>query len=168
MFGTIVRQLIDQRLTTVKEIEEVTGRGTSTIYRWINGESEPHFMDMHLLIQQMADPRARRMIVGVLTSNLPVVISWIGEDEPDESVPQERRAAGTEVLERSLVALDCLSHALTEGNEAIRRQELTKDSYIKLVSLVDETIRHLTASKNMLQRYAPVERAADSPAGPVS
>ena len=36
MFGRIIRHLLDNKMTTIKEIEEVTGRGSSTIYRWIN------------------------------------------------------------------------------------------------------------------------------------
>ena len=68
-------------------------------------------------------------------------------------------------IEQSLLALDCLTHALSEGNEAIRTQKLSKDSYIKLVKLVDETIRHLTASRRMLQKYAP-KGWATTPATP--
>ena len=64
MFGSIVCQLLDQKLTTLKELEEVTGRGTSTVYRWKNGESEPHYTDMRLLIRHLGSPDARRSILG--------------------------------------------------------------------------------------------------------
>ncbi len=157
MFGPIIRHLLDNKLTTIKEIEEVTGRGSSTIYRWINNESDPHHTDMRLLIRHMSNPQARRSILNLLTADLPIVINWISEhptpdDDKDDSVSDR---GGHEVLDRSLIALDCLTHALSEGNDALRRQSLTKESYIKLVSLVDETIHHLTTSKNMLQKYAP-------------
>ena len=161
MFGTIIRNLLDNKLTTIKEIEEVTGRGSSTIYRWINSESEPHHTDMRLLIRHMTSPEARRTLLSLLTADLPIVINWIQEkdpraDEPASASADQRLEDGYEVLNQSLLALDCLGHALTEGNEALRTQQLSKDAYVKLVSLVDETIRHLTASKNMLQKYAPV------------
>ena len=160
MFETIINHLLEQKLTTVKELEEITGRGTSTIYRWLNGESEPHFMDMHLLIRQLRNPTAQHTLVGLLSSDLPVVINWVTDEEPstdkDES---DGRDTGHEVLERSLLALDCLTHALSEGNDATRKKELTKEAYVKLITLVDQTIRHLTASKNMLQRYVPFEES---------
>ena len=157
MFGPIIRHLLDNKLTTIKEIEEVTGRGSSTIYRWINNESDPHHTDMRLLIRHMSSPQARRSILSLLTADLPIVINWIAEHptpdvQSDDSVTDR---GGHEVLDQSLIALDCLTHALSEGNDALRRQTLTKESYIKLVSLVDETIHHLTTSKNMLQKYAP-------------
>ncbi len=154
MFGHVIRHLLDNKLTTIKEMEEVTGRGSSTIYRWINDESDPHHTDMRLLIRHIRNPNAGRTILSLLTADLPVVINWVSvETPPDESTGDER--GGHEVLDRSLIALDCLTHALSEGNDALRRRELTKDSYIKLITLVDETIHHLTASKQLLNKYVP-------------
>ena len=158
MFGHIIRHLLDDKQTTIKEIEEVTGRGSSTIYRWINDESDPHHTDMRLLIRHLQNPGARRTILGLLTADLPVVINWITDDsvtDTDTGTDTDIARGGHEVIDRSLIALDCLTHALSEGNDALRRKELTKESYVKLLSLVDETIHHLTTSKNMLEKYAP-------------
>ncbi len=154
MFGHIIRHLLDNKQTSIKEIEEITGRGSSTIYRWINDESDPHHTDMRLLIRHMRNPDARRNILDLLTSDLPVVISWIADDSQTDGDGATDRD-GHEVIDRSLIALDCLTHALSAGNDALRRKELTKESYVKLLSLVNETIHHLTASKNMLNKYAP-------------
>ncbi|MCH7798437.1 MAG: hypothetical protein IID28_08350 [Planctomycetes bacterium] len=83
-----------------------------------------------------------------------VVLNWIADDSMTDLDTGADRG-GHEVIERSLIALDCLTHALSAGNDALRRKELTKDSYVKLLSLVNETIHHLTAGKNMLNTYAP-------------
>ncbi len=157
MFGTIIRMLLDDKHTTIKEIEELTGRASSTVYRWMNGESEPHATDIRLLVRHMKSEDARQTLLSILTSDLPVVISWVEDVErhagQDEAA--DNRLEGHEILDRALLALDCLSHALSEGNEAIRKQELTRESYVKLVTLIDETIRHLAASRNLLKEYAP-------------
>ena len=164
MLATTIRHLLDSKLTSVKELETVTGRGTSTIYRWMSGESEPHYQDMRRLVRRLQKPEARRTLVGMLTSDLPIVVNWIPdeahmtEEKPEKQEEEER--GGNEVLDRSLLALDCLSDALSEGNDAIRRKELTRASYIKLVTLVDETIHHLTSSKNLLKKYSPIKDAA--------
>ncbi len=155
MFGPIIRHLLDNKLTTIKEIEEVTGRGSSTIYRWINDESDPHHTDMRLLIRHMSNPEARRSILSLLTADLPIVINWVIQEPVPDRDDDAAESGGHEVLDRSLLALDCLTHALSEGNDALRRRKLTKESYIKLISLVDQTIHHLTSSKNLLQKYAP-------------
>ncbi len=160
MFGTIIRELLDRKLTTLKELEEVTGRGTSTIYRWINDESEPHFTDVRLLVRQLDKPEAKRTLVGLLTSDLPIVVDWLHDEELPKADPENPPpTGGHEILERSLFALDCLSHVLTEGNESIRRQELTKESYVKVITLIYETILHLTTCKNMLKKYSPISEA---------
>ena len=77
MFGTIIRMLLDDKHTTIKEIEELTGRASSTVYRWMNGESEPHATDIRLLVRHMKSEDARQTLLSILTSDLPVVISWV-------------------------------------------------------------------------------------------
>jgi transcriptional regulator with XRE-family HTH domain len=157
MFGTIIRQLLDDKLTSLRELEEVTGRGTSTIYRWINDETEPHFTDVRLLVRHLERSEARHTLVGLLTADLPIVVDWLAEESrKDWGEETDAQRAGHEVLERSLFALDCLSDALSEGNEAIRKQDLSKASYVKIITLIDATIRHLTTAKNMLQKYSPI------------
>jgi len=98
------------------------------------------------------DPAEIKRIVGPTGEKNPsrdLHIVWVW------GVDKNHDRGGHEVLDRSLIALDCLTHALSEGNDALQRKELTQDSYIKLISMVDETIHHLTASKNMLKKYAP-------------
>ncbi len=65
MIAMVIRRLLDAKLTTVKELEEVTGRGTSTIYRWLNGESEPQYSDVRLIVRHMRDPEAQRTTLNV-------------------------------------------------------------------------------------------------------
>ena len=161
MLGTIIRYLLDHKLTSIKEIEKVTGRGSSTIYRWMNGESQPQLLDMRLLIRNLGNVEARRTILELLTSDLPIVINWISDDELMTVKDGDgRQYDGHEVLDKSLLALDCLSQALQEGHDAIRRQELPPDKYANLVKMVDDTIRHLTTSRTMLKKYAPVQMRA--------
>lgn len=158
MLGIIIRYLLDHKLTSVKEIEKVTGRGSSTIYRWMNGESQPQLMDMRLLIRNLSNADARRTILELLTSDLPVVINWISDDQA-MTVEDDagKRHDGHEVLDKSMLALECLSQAMHEGHEAIRKQELSPEKYAHLVKMVDDTIQHLTTSRTMLKKYAPTQ-----------
>jgi hypothetical protein len=153
---TAFRYLLDRKLTTIKEIEHVTGRGSSTIYRWMNGESQPHFTDIRQLVRGLKDPEARRTMVGLLASDLPVVIKWIDDEAAHRSKAEENEPRdGHEVLERTLLALDCVTQVLHEQHEAIRKQSLTEDVFADLLRLMDDAIRYLTNSKNLLQRYKP-------------
>ena len=156
MIAMVIRRLLDAKLTTVKELEEVTGRGTSTIYRWLNGESEPQYSDVRLIVRHMRDPEAQRTMVSLLASDLPVVVKWTNDDDFTVQDEAGQTHDGHEVLDRTLLALDCLTHVLSEQNEAIHKQKVTEESFANLITMMDQTIRHLTASKNMLQRYYPV------------
>ncbi len=172
MIGMVIRRLLDQKLTTIKELEEVTGRGTSTIYRWINGDSEPQFTDgepqftdVRLIVRHMRNPEARRTMISLLTSDLPIVVNWTTDDEFTVQDERGRKHDGHEILDRTLLALNCLTDVLSEQNEAIHRQRLTEDTFASLITMMDQTIHHLTASKNMLQGYAPVGQRRTDGAG---
>ena len=153
MFAVIVKQLLERKLTTVREIEQVTGRGKSTVYRWINDESEPQLSEMRRLIRQLENPDARHLIVAMLTADLPIVVNWM---ETQETAGEPANVArGHDAMEYALLALDYISDVLAKGSEAIRRGELTEDSYTDLVERLDRSIQHLTVAKNLLKKYAP-------------
>ena len=156
MFGTIIRHLMDQDLTTVAEIEEATGRSTSTVYRWMNDEVQPQYVDVRRLVRELPSMDARRKMVDLLMSDLPVVIDWLPDDEPGETAEfNDDERDGHEVVGRTLLALDCLTELLSAQHRAIRRQELTRQQYGELISLLDDTMRHLATSRRLIESYHP-------------
>ncbi len=159
-FGTIIHRLLDEGLTTVNELGEVTGRGTSTIYRWMNDESEPHFSDMRMLVRLMKNPVARRTMVSLIASDLPIVVNWVADEPFTVEDDKGHRHDGHDVLDRTIMALDILTDILAQEHQAIRAAKLTQDSFARLVTMMDDAIRHVTASRNLLQKYRPVERPA--------
>lgn len=155
MFGTIIRQLVDNDLATVTEIEEVTHRSTSTVYRWMNDEVQPHYDDVRKLLRGLSAVDARRQLVELLTQGLPVVIDWLPAAAHAEADEFDDERDGQEVVGRTLLALDCLTELLSGQHAAIRRQELTRQQYDGLISLLDDTMRHLATSRRMIQSYLP-------------
>ncbi len=132
MIGTMIRQLVDQGLTSLRELETVTDRGTSTIYRWMNGESEPHCSDLQKLVKRLSNAEARRTVLGFLTSDLPVHLCWFDADDVI-LYGEEPTEGGQDVLSKSLEALDDLSEVLKREHDAIRRQDLSPEGYTELV-----------------------------------
>ena len=61
MLATTIRTLIDSELTSAREIGDLTGKAPSTVYRWINGRSEPDFNSIRLLVR-----RNRQLLYFVL------------------------------------------------------------------------------------------------------
>ena len=153
MLEAYIRHLVEHDLTSVNEIEEITGRGTSTVYRWISGESEPHYGDVRALVRGLAKPEARRTLVGLLASDLPVIVTWLSADAPAPELETELQGAGHDALEKALLALDYITDGLAQGHQAIRQQALPADRYTRLVELIDHAIHNLTTSKNLLKKY---------------
>jgi len=154
VLGRVIRELVHEKLTTIDEIEEITGRSASTVYRWMNDESEPYFSDVRRLIRNMKNAEARRAMLQRLAADLPLTIEW-SDDDDDLGAEAEDGRAGHEVLDRALLALDCVTHALSEGNEAIREQRLTMNAYDSIQARLSEAIRYLSACRKMLERYRP-------------
>ena len=123
------------------------------MYRWINGESQPHYSDVRALVRGLAKPEARRTLVGLLTSDLPVVVTWFNDADPAPQPHSELRGEGHDALEKALLALDLITDGLAQGHQAIRQQSLSPDLHARLVELIDHAIHNLTKSKNLLTKY---------------
>jgi len=154
MFGTVLRQLLDRKVTTLKEIEEATGRGTSTIYRWMRGESEPTATDVRLSIRHL-NPKARNELVSVLSADLPVIIKWVDtEEQLREEFEMRRPMDGHDVVDMTLMALDTVAHLLNSQRESIRNEtELSLETYGELSNMMDTSIRYLTTARVMMDKY---------------
>ena len=69
MLSKTLQQLIENETTTAKEIGELTGVATSTVYRWVSGESEPDFNSIRILLRHLKSQEAQRAILTVFTAN---------------------------------------------------------------------------------------------------
>ncbi len=69
MLAKTLQQLIDRETTSAKEISELTGVATSTVYRWVSGESEPDFNAIRILLRHLKNKEAQRAILAVFTAN---------------------------------------------------------------------------------------------------
>jgi len=83
------------------------------------------------------------------------VIEWID----DCAATAEQKAGpprdGHELLEQTLLALDCITHVLGEGHQAITARGLTDETYADIIDVLDQAVRHLTRTRTLLQRYKP-------------
>lgn len=164
MFSEALRHLLEKNLTTRKEIQDVTGRGASTIYRWLNAETEPQYHDIRSLVRRMQNPEARRTLVGLLTGGLPVTIKWLEDDvTPNVSTKELRDEASEHALDASLLALECISELLVEEREAMRQKSISTEKAAHVIELCDEVIRQLTVVKNTAVAVISTENKATPP-----
>ncbi len=154
MHGQIIRRLLDEKLTTLKEIEQVTGRGTSTLYRWMRGESEPHASDLRNLIRDIRDPRAKRFIVSLLTADLPIVVNWI---EQEQSITQKLDAGKhhdqNDAVDTSIQAMRSVTDLIVAQRQSAQAgKQMTDQTYSELIRHIDDSISQLTLTRMLLDR----------------
>lgn len=68
MLQKTLQRLIDQKLTNAREIGELAGVSTSTVYRWIAGQSQPDFDSIRLLVRHLPEKRAQEEIIQAFTN----------------------------------------------------------------------------------------------------
>lgn len=64
--SSALQKLIKEHVTTADEIGILTGCATSTVYRWVRGDSAPPFTSMGLLARGARDARVREAIQACL------------------------------------------------------------------------------------------------------
>lgn len=66
MLAPTLRRLIEDKRTHAKELAQVAGVAPSTVYRWIDGESEPDFTHLARLMSGLHDTLAREGLLLAL------------------------------------------------------------------------------------------------------
>lgn len=155
MYGQMLKDLLDRKLTSVAEIEEVTGRGSSTVYRWLREESEPYASDIRRLVHSLRNIEARRALVAHLTVDLPIRVTWVEEDAAlRASFEKSRERDGHDVVDMTLLALDTVSDLVVRERESIRTEpHLSRETYNGLVEMIETSVRYLNNTRLMLDKY---------------
>ena len=151
MISEFINLLIEEKSTTIAELEEVTGRSMSTIYRWINQESNPDCQDIHNMLRYLKNPTATRKLLNLLTADLPVIIEWLEENQKRAlQTTSEKRAASRETVAVTILALECVCELLRGQHDAFEDHEISDKEYAKLVGHTDDALAHLVESKQQL------------------
>lgn len=66
MLAPALRRLIEEKHTHAKELAQVAGVAQSTVYRWLDGESEPDFSHLSRLLSGLHDVLAREGLLLAL------------------------------------------------------------------------------------------------------
>lgn len=68
MIAQTLQRLINERLTTARELAEISGVAPSTIYRWINGDSQPDFHSIRLMLRHLPSRCAQQKLLEAFTT----------------------------------------------------------------------------------------------------
>ena len=67
MLTKTLNRMIEKKQTTAREIAEMAGVSTSTVYRWIAGQSQPDFNSIRLLVRHLPNKDAQETLLQTFT-----------------------------------------------------------------------------------------------------
>ncbi|MEO1236507.1 MAG: helix-turn-helix transcriptional regulator [Planctomycetota bacterium] len=154
MLGTTLQRVIDQKLTSARELGELAGVSTSTVYRWIAGQSQPDFDSIRLLVRHLPDNRAQEEILQAFTSgtdwhctrlDLELDVNDDGKIDADDAL--DATIECVRGASESLAAIRARSHA-----------PMTSDETLETVSLLNHVIKHCAITQRVLVDMAEQRR----------
>ncbi|MEM9914584.1 MAG: helix-turn-helix transcriptional regulator [Planctomycetota bacterium] len=146
MLGKTLQRVIDQKLTSAKELGELAGVSTSTVYRWIAGQSQPDFDSIRLLVRHLPDNRAQEEILQAFTSGT----DWLcTRMDLELDVNDDGQIDADDALDATI---ECVKGA-SESLAAIRarmHEPMTADETLQTVALLNHVMKHCAITQRVL------------------
>jgi transcriptional regulator with XRE-family HTH domain len=155
MLSKMLQQIIDQKLTNAREVGELAGVSTSTVYRWISGESQPDFDSIRLLVRHLRDPRAQEAILAVFAAGT----SWqFSHTELELDVNHDGQVNTEDALDASVQAVKAAADSLVRVRHARRENGLTAEQTLELIALLNNVVRQCTITERVLVHMSEEKR----------
>lgn len=147
MLAKTLQRIIDEKWSTAREIGELAGVSTSTVYRWIAGESQPDFNAVRLLLRHLPHPRAQEAILGVFATGT----SWqFLHSELELDVNSDGRIDAEDAMDASCTAVKAAAESLQGVRAACRGKTPSAEETLDMIALLNQVIRQCTIAQRVL------------------
>jgi predicted transcriptional regulator len=151
MLAKTLQKIIDEKWSTAREIGELAGVSTSTVYRWIAGESQPDFNAVRLLLRHIPHPRAQEAILGVFASGT----SWqFLHADLELDINSDGRVDAEDAMDASCKAVRAAAESLQTVRAACRGKSPTAEETLDMIALLNQVVRHCTIAQRVLVEIA--------------
>jgi transcriptional regulator with XRE-family HTH domain len=131
MLARTLSRIIDDRLTSAREVGELTGVAPSTVYRWVRGESQPDFDSIRLLVRHLKNPRAVEAILAAFAAGS----GWRFVPANHElDVNQDGVVDAADALDASIQAVHSAARSLEQVRRSCRDGIITRHAAVELSS----------------------------------
>ena len=147
MFAAALSRLIEEKLTTPKQLAQVAGVAPSTVYRWLEREGQPDFGQLAALLANLPELRAREGIILALLgdSGFSVVPQAGALDVNGDGVVDHHDA-----LESMCLAIEHTTDSLQKINQAIHDRYLPKEELTQVQALLQAAMRQCATTQAVL------------------
>lgn len=151
MLKRTLNRMIQKKQTTAREIAEMAGVSTSTVYRWIAGQSQPDFDSIRLLIRHLPNKKAQESLLSVFTMGT----TWQFADvELELDINADGKIDAADALDASINAVHSSGKNLKMLRAAFRDGKANSDEVLELVHLLQTTAGHCMITQQVLVHLA--------------
>ncbi len=156
MLARTLQQIIDRKQSTAREMGELAGVSTSTVYRWIAGQSQPDFDSIRLLVRHLPHPDAQESLLNVIIAGT----DWnLDHVQLDLDLNDDGQIDATDALDGSIRSV---RHA-AESLGRIRAScgpDMNPDAEetLALIAELGEVVKHCTITQRVLLNMAEQRR----------
>ncbi len=163
MIGQTLHQLIEDKITSAREIGELTGAAPSTVYRWISEETEPDFNAVRLLLRHLPRPEAQRAILTAFLAGTPWRFDRI---EPDLDINNDGRIDANDALDASIELVQSAGESLRRIRHACLQIPMPEKEATLAIDILDRVVRQCCLTQQVLSRVCDQHAAARRKAKP--
>jgi len=152
MIAETLQRLIDEGITSAKEISELTGVASSTVYRWLNGKSQPDFNAICMLLRQLPHTKGQE---ALLTCFLAGTHWQYYSMETDLDVNFDGKVNQDDALVASIESVRGASESLSRlriNIDAVEANEPTE--HTEIIHMLNEVIQHCNVVQQILVKMS--------------
>ncbi|MEO0515097.1 MAG: helix-turn-helix transcriptional regulator [Planctomycetota bacterium] len=157
MLHRTLQQLVDRKLTTAKEMGELAGVSTSTVYRWIAGQSQPDFDAVRLLVRLLPNPAAQEALLRVVTAGT----DWkLDRMDLDLDLNGDGRIDAADALDASIAAVKHAADSLAQVRAKCcdETSPATAEDTLELITQLGDVMTNCTIAQRVLLDMADQRR----------
>jgi len=147
MLTKTLNRMIQKNQTTAREIAELAGVSTSTVYRWIAGQSQPDFDSIRLLVRHLPNKKAQASLLNAFTMGT----GWqFACPDLELDVNDDGKIDAADALDASIGAVHSSAESLRKLRHAFRDGMANSEQILELIHLLQNTAGHCTITQQVL------------------
>ena len=155
LLAPTLQKLIDSNTTTAKDLGEMAGVSSSTIYRWINGESEPDFDSIRLILHHLPDIDAQLAILTAFIAGTPWTVT---QTSGDLDVNHDGRVGREDALDAAISCVHIASDSLQQIRTACRDGKITEAEAQRVAQLLGDVINQCSITQQVVMSIVEPKR----------
>jgi transcriptional regulator with XRE-family HTH domain len=147
MLTKTLNRMIEKKQTTAREIAEMAGVSTSTVYRWIAGQSQPDFDSIRLLVRHLPNKDAQELILQTFTMGT----TWqFARPDLELDVNADGKIDAADALDASIEAVHSSAKSLKKLRSAFRDGKADADEVLELIHQLQHTANECLITQQVL------------------